>query len=302
MQVDDWNDYQAFLAVAQAGQLARAAKILRVDATTIGRRLRRLEARLNQTLFEQTREGHVLTDPGEKLLQEVEAMAAAAARISLGTSQRGGLTGSLRVAVPEGFGTRFLTRHLAGFAQLHPQLTVDLIANSSYLSLSKREADVAIFLSRPRAGPLIARRLTDYTLKLYASPAYLARAGVPQTAEELAGDHTFVGYIPDLLYAPELRYLDEIHPGLAPQIRSSSINAQYQLLCEGAGIGVLPCFIGDGGTGLCRVMDERSIRRSLWLVAHKDTHQLRKVTEFARWLDGVVGASQQVLCPPPGAA
>ena len=77
MQSSDWNDFQAFLAVARAGQLARAAASMGVDATTIGRRLRRLETRTGATLFEQTREGQVLTEAGEAMLAEVEAMAEA---------------------------------------------------------------------------------------------------------------------------------------------------------------------------------------------------------------------------------
>lgn len=296
MQADDWNDYQAFLAVAQTGQLVRAARLLKVDATTIGRRLRRLEARLNQTLFEQTREGQLITESGEKLLAEVEGMAAAAARISSGSDRHQSLSGSLRIGVPEGFGTIFLTRHLGQFAALHPHLTIDVVANSSYLSLSKREADVAVFLSRPRAGPLIAQRVTDYTLGLYASDSYLRAAGVPKSLDELAERHTLVGYIPDLLYAPELRYLEEIHSGLAAQIRSSSINAQYRLLAHGAGIGVLPCFMGDGGE-LVRVMKEQAIRRSFWLVAHRDTHHHRKVMTFVSWLRALVKRCQPELCP-----
>ena len=81
MQPPDWNDYHAFLAIARAGQLARAAQAMGVDATTMGRRLRRLETRIGATLFEQTREGQVLTEAGEAMLVEVEAMERAASRI-----------------------------------------------------------------------------------------------------------------------------------------------------------------------------------------------------------------------------
>jgi DNA-binding transcriptional LysR family regulator len=87
MQPSDWNDYQAFLAIARAGQLARAASAMGVDATTMGRRLRRLEARVGATLFEQTREGQVLTEAGEAMLVDVEAMEQAASRIA----ERGGI-------------------------------------------------------------------------------------------------------------------------------------------------------------------------------------------------------------------
>ena len=239
----------------------------------------------------------MLTEAGEGILARVEEMASAAAQIVLGQGEGLGLSGTLRIGVPEGFGTWFLAPLLPEFAGLHRQLTVELVANSSYLSLSKREADVAIFLSRPQAGALIAQRLTDYALSLYASPAYLDRRGIPTEPADLADEHTLAGYIPDLLYAPELRYLDEIHGGLSAHLRSSSINAQHRLLVAGGGIGVLPCFIGNAESGLVRVLPEVTIRRSFWLVTHKDTQQLSKVRRFNEWLRKIIGSSRHQLLP-----
>lgn len=297
MQAFDWSDYQAFLAIARAGQLARAGHALGVDATTMGRRLRRLEARLGATLFEQTREGQELTEAGETLLARVEAMAQAASGIVEGGSGAAELSGTLRVSVPEGFGGWFLPRHIAAFTAAHPRLTLDLVANSGLLSLSKREADVAVSLSRPRAGPVIARKLSDYTLRLYASPAYLAAAGTPARPADLAQDHQLIGYIPDLLYDPVLRYLDEIHPGLTATLRSSSINAQHHLIASGAGLGVLPCFIGDADPGLVPVLPDKRIVRSFWLVTHKDTHNLARVRAGRDWLAEAVQQHRAVLLP-----
>lgn len=293
----DWSDLQIFLALARSGQMGRAAVAIGVDATTIGRRLRRLEGRLGRTLFEQTREGQVLTEAGESLLVQVEAMAGAAERIEGGADRTGALSGTLRISVSEGFGSWFLARHLGGFAAAHPALTIDLVASSGFLSLSKREADIAVMLSRPKAGPVIARKLSDYALRLYAAPAYLAASGAPKEPGDLAAGHCLVGYIPDLLYAPELRYLDEIHPGLAPQLRSSSINAQHRLLAEGAGVGVLPCFIGDRDPALVPVLPERRIVRSFWLVTHKDTHQLARVRAGKEWILATAQRQRAVLMP-----
>ncbi len=298
MQVTDWSDYQAFLAIARAGQLARAAQVMGVDATTMGRRLRRLEARLGATLFEQTREGQVLTEAGEALLGRVEAMAQAASGIGEGAGGAGALSGTLRISVSEGFGTWFLPPLLPDFVRAHPALTLDLVASSGFLSPSKREADIAVTLSRPKAGPVIARKLSDYALRLYASPAYLADAGVPARAADLAQGHRLVGYIPDLLYAPELRYLDDLHPGLTATLRSSSINAQHRLIAAGAGMGVLPCFIGDADPALVPVLPKRRILRSFWIVTHKDTHNLARVRAGKDWLADVVQHGRERLLPP----
>lgn len=295
MQPDDWNDYQAFLAIARGGQLARAAAAMGVDATTVGRRLRRLEARIGATLFEQTREGQVLTEAGEALLGEVEAMEQAAQRIADATSSGLGAGGLLRVSVPEGFGTMLVAGQLRDFTDRHPRLTLDLVASSGLLSPSKREADCAVTLSRPRAGPVIAGKLSDYALRLYAERELADRLALRRPAD-LEGQR-LVGYIPDLVYAPELRYLAEIHPGLSATVRSQSIIAQHRLIAEGAGVGVLPCFIGDADPRLVPLFPEKRIVRSFWLVTHKDTHALARVKAFKTWLTELVARERRRLLP-----
>ena len=299
MQGMDWSDLQVCLAIASAGQMGRAGAALGMDATTTSRRLRRLEAALGETLFEQTREGQVLTDAGERLLAKVEAMAQAATAIGEGgpASSSGLLSGTLRISASEGFGSWFLAAHVPDFVRAHPALTLDLVANSGFLSLSKREADIAVMLSRPKAGPVIARKLSDYSLRLYASRPYLELTGQPQAPADLLKGHSLVGYIPDLLYAPELRYLDELQPGLAPTLRSSSINAQHHLIAAGAGVGVLPCFMGDADPALVPVLPERRITRSFWLVTHKDTHQLARIRAGRDWILGVVQRHRGQLLP-----
>ncbi len=293
MQDIDWSDYQAFLAIAHTGQLGRAGRSMGVDATTVARRLRRLEERLSITLFEQTRNGQVLTESGERLLAAVDDMSQAAARVEQ-LDPRQILQGTVRISVSEGFGNWVVARHLADFADRYPQITLDLVASSGFLSPSKREADVAVLLSRPKAGPLMTRKLTDYTLRLYASPQWLATHATPAKPQDLR-HHRLIGYIPDLLYAPELRYLGEVHPDLTAHLRSSSINAQHRLVASGAGIAVLPCFIGDGDPALERVVPEWSIRRSFWLVTHKDTHQLARIRAVTDWLGAVVASDHSLL-------
>ena len=286
-----WDDLHVFLAVARSGQLARAAATLGVDATTVGRRLRRLEQSLGQTLFEQTREGQVLTDAGEQLLLKAEAIERQFLDIEAQPGAGQPLSGSLRVSVSEGFGTWFVAHHLPGFATAHPQLRIDLVASSGFLNPSRREADIAILLARPRKGPLYTKKLTDYRLRLYAARAYLdSHDRVTVTAD--LRSHSLIGYVPDLLYAPELRYLSEIAPDLDPRIRSTSINAQYRVVAAGGGIAMLPCFIGDTDPGLVRLLEEVEVTRSFWLVTHADTRRLARVEAFVSWLTALATARQ----------
>lgn len=109
------------------------------------------------------------------------------------------------------------------------------------------------------------------------------------------GEHPLIGYIPDFIYTPQLRYLDEIMPGLALRIRSSSINAQYRLAASGAGIAVLPSFIGDADRELVNVVPDARIMRSFWLVTHEDTRRLARIQAFVEWLTQEVDARRDLL-------
>lgn len=292
----NWDDLRIFLAVARGSTMAAAAQRLDIDATTVGRRLSRLAASLDTTLFEAGPGGQVLTERGRRLLAYAETVeqAAVEARSEL-TGERGTLAGTVRVSVSEGFGTWVVARHLAGFRETHPGITIDLVANSGFLNPSKREADLAIMLNRPARGPLITRQLSEYRLKLYASHDYAAQVGLPATPAELHG-HALIGYIPDLIYADALRYLDEIEKDLEPTVRSSSINAQHGLTAASAGISVLPCFIGDQDPGLVRVLDAHvDIARSFWIVVHKDVRRLARVSAFIDWLNRLVREKRPLL-------
>lgn len=289
----DWSDLPIFLAIARTGQLAKAAQSLDIDATTAGRRLRRLEQSLGERLFEQGPDGQSLTPAGERLLTHARAMERAAAAI--GSRDVGGpVRGTIRVSVSEGFGTWFVSRHLGALADAHPGLTVDLVASSGFLNPTRRETDIAVLLARPRRGPLLTRKLADYGLRLYASHAYLA-AHPPVAAPEQLRDHRLIGYVPDILYAPELRYLDEIPGAPEPQLRSSSINAQHRMAAAGAGIAVLPCFIGDADPGLARVLPDLRIGRSFWLVTHEETRHFPQVAAFAEWLTALAARHRAEL-------
>jgi DNA-binding transcriptional LysR family regulator len=297
MQELNWNDVRVFLAVADAGQIGRAAQKLKLDPTTLGRRLKRLEQRLEVTLFERTRNGQVLTEAGEALLAKAEGMAELARMIDEVAVSHSGLSGTLRLSVSEGFGSQFLTPYLSSFAKQHPALTIELVANSGFLSPSRREADIAVMLSRPKAGPVLCRKLSDYRLKLYASHSYLDQHGTPESPADLEQGHNLVSYVPDLLYAPELNYLDDFHAGIEAQIRSSSINAQHQLVESGAGIGVLPCFIAERSNNLRVVCPEKAIERSFWIVTHRDTQNLAKVRAGKEWLAHCVTHGRERLLP-----
>ena len=293
----DWDKLQYFLMVARHGTLARAGAALHVDATTVSRQISALEGALQQTLFERAPTGFVLTAAGRALVPHAEAMAAAAARIHKADESGAALSGQLRVSVSEGFGNSFIAPRLGRFVAAHPELEIDLVASSGFLNPSRREADMAVLLARPRKGPLITRKLSDYSLGIYApadradwheaiAAAPLSRTGIP-----------VIGYMPDILYAPELDYLGEIEPGLRATVRSSSILAQRQMIAGGAGVGVLPCFLASGDPALVRLRGEQTVARAFWLALHRDVAPQPRIRAFIDWLDGEVRESRELLVP-----
>ena len=291
----NWADLPVFLAVARSGQLARAATALKTDATTVGRRVRRLERDLGERLFEQGPTGQTLTPAGTALLARVEKMAEIVGTIAPLGPVGEGVQGSIRVSVSEGFGSWFLAKHIGDLLARHPALEIDLVANSGFLNPSRRETDVAVLLARPRRGPLIVRKLTDYTLHLYAARAYLDRHGEIKDPAALR-QHPLIGYVSDILYAPELRYLEELPGAATPRLRSTSINAQHQMVASGNGLGILPRFIGSNDPTLANILPEISITRSFWLVTHRETHGFAPVTAFRNWLVSLVSEKRELLC------
>ncbi len=168
----NWEDAHLFLAVARAGQMLGAAKSLGINQATLSRRLTTLETALNTKLMFRSTTGCRLTEQGRVLFEALEKaegpILTAAAAVSE-TSVT--MTGTVRIGAPDGFGLSFLAPRLGALASRHPGLKLELVPVSRAFSLSQREADVAILVGRPQKGQLVGKKLTDYTLGLYAAPS-----------------------------------------------------------------------------------------------------------------------------------
>ena len=289
----DWDDLRVFIAAARAGTAAAAAKRLNLDATTVGRRIAALESALKATLFVRGRSGLQLTASGARLLETAAAVetamnaAAEAGRADL-------VAGTVRISASEGFGGRILAPALPDLRARHPDLSIELIANPGFMSPLKREVDIAVTLSAAQSTRLQVEPLTDYELGLFASPQYLSRHPAPRSTDELLA-HDLVGYVEDQIYAPELRYLEEINPGLRTRLASSSLRAQLEIIAVGGGIGVLPCFLADG---LVRVLPQAvRLRRRFWLSTHKEVATTARIRAVRNWMKRLAERRRGLLAP-----
>jgi DNA-binding transcriptional LysR family regulator len=207
------------------------------------------------------------------------------------------LSGIVRIGAPDGFGTMFLAPRAGGFAGQYPDLEIQIVAMPRLLSLSKREADVAISLAPPKEGKIVARKLTDYKLGLYAARDYLDRHPAIGSPEDLHA-HEMIGYIDDLIFTPELDYLDEVSKGLRPRLQSSNLVAQLQAALMGAGICVLPNFMAVQDTRLVPVLPDRvAIVRSFWLIVHADLKEVARIRATMDFLVREVKAARTLFMP-----
>lgn len=288
----DWDDLRLFLAAARAGSLTGAAARLGIDAATVGRRIARLETATKATLVVRSPQGLSLTAAGSRLLAHA-AQAETAMNAALeGTGDVA--SGIVRISVSEGFGTEIVAPALPELRRLRPGLQVELAANPGFLSPATRAVDIAVTLSPPSDARLLVEPLTDYRLALYAAPAFLARHGEPKSVAALGG-LDIVGYVEDLIYAPELRYLDEIGLTARPALASSSIRAQRAIIAAGGGIGVLPCFLGEGLTRICR--REVNLTRRFWIGAHRDIAETARIKAVRSWIGRLVRDKRSLLLP-----
>ena len=265
----DWDDLRLFLGVARAGSLAEAARGLRLDPATLSRRVAKLEAAAGAALFLKSPRGYALTGAGHRLLPHAEGMEEGARAGASALAGAEALRGRVRIGAPDGVANHVLPRVLTAMRAAHPGLGLDLVALPRVFDLGRREADLAVTVSAPKAGRLMVRKLCDYGLSLAAHRDYLATAPPLATRADLK-DHAIVGYIPDMIFDADLDYLGEVGAG-APGLASNSASVQLGLIRAGAGVGVVHDFMLAADPGLVRVLAaEVHLTRAFYLTRHRD--------------------------------
>ncbi len=288
----NWDDVRIFLAVARAGQILGAARRLELNHATVSRRIAALEKSLGAKLFRRLTTGSELTAEGQRFLavaERIEADMIAARADIAGESDE--VAGTVRIGAPDGFGVAFLAPRLGVLTERHPQLAIQLVPVPRSFSLSRREADIAITVERPTEGRLVAAKLVDYTLALYASRGYAERNGLPATLTELKR-HRLIGYVADLLISLSLDYGPEIVPDWQASFAVSSALGQLEAVRSGAGIGILHTFIARDHDDLVPVPVAAPIRRAYWLVYHETVRPLRRVQAVSSFIAATVEAER----------
>lgn len=247
------DDLRYLLAVARVGRLVSAAALLGVDHTTVRRRLDRLEAALGARLLDRGADGWQLTTIGRDVVERAAPLEGLVEQVVAAASGSDAVRGPVRVAAPEGFGSLFAAPALARVRAEHPGIDIELVTSTRPLSLRGSGFDLAITVGASAGSRVTAELLTEYSLRLYAAPSYLAMRPPIGSLADLEG-HDLVFYVDALLTVRELDLESLALEGMRLGFGSTNVFAQLEATRAGAGIGLLHAFMGEGAAGLERVL------------------------------------------------
>lgn len=296
---ENWDDYRYFLAVARSGTLSAAAERLGTEHTTVARHIHSLEEDLKNRLFHKSNVGYELTPAGERVLATVERIESVLMAYKSDESDSEQISGVVRVGAPDGFGSVFLAPRMHQLMKHHPKLEVEIFAAARVFSLSRREADIGIGLAGADHMRVASRRLTDYRLQIYASKEYLESSAPIQKKTDLQ-HHPFVGYVEELLFAPELNFADGagIKAGvkIVSQLRSTALLTQVHAILGGNTLGIIPAYIAATFPSLVPVLpDEVFFNRSFYMHVHEDHRKAAHIREVARFIAEQVDGNRELF-------
>lgn len=290
----DWNDLRFALAVASAGSLSAAARKLGVNHTTVLRRIAVLEARLGVRLFERLRSGYALTPHGEELVEAARGMDETVNRLELrlaGADLR--VSGPVRVTTTDTLMASLLPEILAELKAVHPGIEVEVTTSNVFVSLTRREADIAI---RPADDPppsLFGRRISSVGFAVYGKRGGDSGGTLP--AAELAH---YPWIVPDdsLSATAAARWITSELPNAEIAARADSFVTMAALAEAGLGLAALPCYLGDRSTGLIRLSPPvKAMRTGLWLLTHEHLRRTARIRTFMEFVGAALAERRKAI-------
>lgn len=285
----NWDNLRVFLALARAGSPDGAGRTLRLDESTVRRRLAALEREIGASLIEKVEGAWRCTRAGAGLLAAAESIEG---EIMAAEAQLDGadpsLAGTVRIGAPDGYGSHVVVPVLAHLQRRAPELLIELVTHGSPADISRREVDVLIATQPPDSGRFRIRRLRPVTLMMHASREYLARNGEIRSLDDLHR-HRMIGYDPAADYADAaVRRLERLGVAMRPGFACSTVLGQARAASAGAGLALLPTYMVDPSLDLVPVLaDEIAISLDLWLLVHADVARRGRVRAV---MEAIAGA------------
>jgi len=255
----DWDKLKIFHAVAEAGSFTSATVILNISQSAISRQIQSLEEDLKVKLFERHARGLTLTQNGEYVYKTAHEVISKIKEIetSLG-DQKNKPTGKLTITTVRSFGTHWLTPRIQEFMNLNPEIEVELIFDDKELDLSTRQADIGIFMRRPKQLNYIQRKLVDINYHIYGSTKYLGKNGIPKTINDLT-KHRFISFgkgAPSPVFNPDwaLKLGSKDNNKIKPVMKVNSVMGLLLAVESGVGLAALPDYLVSQSNNVVKVL------------------------------------------------
>lgn len=265
----DWDDFRFFAELVRQGNLSATARRLRTDHSTVARRVDSLERALKIKLFDRLPRGYVLTVEGERIAERVGTLEEAVFSIQRLEGGEAAIEGRVRISAPPAFASLWLVPRLAKLRRDHPGLVLDIIGATAAASLARREADIALRLSRPEDSALTTR-----SLGLLRYGIYGARSYVDEVLEE---DRVFLAYNEELDGSPQQRWLRKYKQGRPLVMYANDLVSLISAARAGLGLAAVPHALVEGEKELICVAEGDEATRELWLVYHPDIGRSARV-------------------------
>ena len=244
----DWDKLKIFHAVAEAGSFTSATVVLNISQSAISRQIQSLEEDLKVKLFERHARGLALTENGEYLYKTAHEVISKLKDVETSLAdQKNKPSGKLTITTVRSFGTHWLTPRIQEFMSLHPEIEVELIFDDKELDLSTRQADIGIFMRRPKQLNYIQKKLIDINYHIYGSPKYLEKYGYPKTVNDL-NKHKFISFgrgAPSPVYDPDwaLKLGMKDNKKRKPVMKVNSVYGLLLAVQSGVGLASIPDYL-----------------------------------------------------------
>ena len=289
----DWDDLRFFLAVSERGSISAAAKLLNVNHSTVLRRLASLEKRLGSRLFDRLPDGYEMTAQGEQLRNQLRGVSEQIESAQRSLSGRDlSLSGAIRITTTDTLIRGLLMPYLAEFHDLNPATQMEIVINNTFLSLTRREADVAVRPSNIVPENLVGRRVGRLRTAIYASRSYLKKNAKKQ---EWAA-HDWVAPEETLSHLTQAKWMRENILEDRIVVRVDSLVGMVAAVRYGMGLGMLLCLLADEETELVRLAEPvDELDTDLWILTHPALKGVARIKAFTDFLYDKLRASDKLF-------
>ncbi|MEV7575150.1 LysR family transcriptional regulator [Arthrobacter nitrophenolicus] len=289
------DDLLVLLAVSRSAKFTTAAQALGLNHTTVSRRIAALEKALGGRVLARAAGGWELTELGQQAVLVAEQVEAVLGTLGPAGKAPDPITGVVRMTATDGFSAYIAAPAVARLRRDHPGLSVEVVTMTRRALQQRSGLDIEVVVGEPQVHRAEAVRLGEYMLGMYASRAYLAEHGMPGSVAEL-NEHPLVYFVDSMLQVDDLDAPRRLVPAMRDGLTSTNVFVHVEATRAGAGVGFLPCFMGDLHDDLVRLFpDEIAELLPYWMVLRAESLRRPAVAAVVQALRDQVAAHREAL-------